>query len=83
MYAHLAPSELSKAAAATCMPEVEDGNGGEVVVEEVGVAGDEGLSPRPAHTHGPEISNPAFFQWRAPPDSNGRPADSKSDALSS
>ena len=79
MYAHLAPSELSKAAAATVHAEVktekECAETAKTAVVEDGVAGEEALSPRPAHTRGPAISNPACFPWRAPSDSNTRPTD--------
>ena len=87
MYAHLAPSELSKAAAATVHAEMATANetveSGDAVVANDGVAGEEELSPRSAHTQGPAIPNPAYFPQRAPSDSNGRPTDSKSVALSS
>ncbi len=82
LYAHLAPSVLSQAAAATFhsepMAEEESAKGaGESVADEGDAAGEE-LGPRSAHTHGPAISNPASFPWRAPSDSSGRPTDSKS-----
>ncbi len=102
MYAHLAPSVLSAAAAATTeQPPVQDS----AAKSEPAVAtpatvplaqvttrtitsgrrpeARRSRSPRSAHTQRPTNHNPAFLQGRARQDSNLRPPDSKSDALSS
>ena len=70
MYAHLAESELGKAAAATH----DEAQLAATVAKETGSQ----AGPRSVHGRGAEFSEPACFPQRAPSDSNGRPTDSKS-----
>ncbi len=70
-YAHLAPSVIARAAAETKIEGSAEGKNWPTDWPT--------LSENPPSA----ITDPASFLRRAPPDSNGRPADSKSDALSS